>query len=116
VVGVEAVVLVAVAVADAVAVTPFSPGVSPLVLGASPVVSPLALGASLGVPAASACAYPPWCLPWLICTRRCNCWVTPAGGGFRGFILACYCCCLSTLWLNGLVGKSIPLPFLVLTI
>jgi hypothetical protein len=112
VVGVEAVALAAVAVADVVAVAPFSPGVSPLVLGASLVVSPLALG----VPAASACAYPPWCLPWRICTRRCNCWVTPAGGGFGGFILACYCCCLSTLWLNGLVGKSIPPPFLVLTI
>jgi hypothetical protein len=46
VVGVEAVVLATVAVA------PFSPGVSPLALGASP-----------GVPTASARAYLPWCLP-----------------------------------------------------
>jgi hypothetical protein len=46
-----------------VAVAPFSPGVSPLTLGASPSVYPLALGASPGVPAASARAYPPWCLP-----------------------------------------------------
>ena len=53
----EAVVLAAVAVA------PFSPGVSPLALGASPGVYPLALGASPGVLAASAHAYPPWCLP-----------------------------------------------------
>ena len=44
--------LAAVVVAVAVAVAPFSPGVSPLALGASP-----------GVPAASARAYPPWCLP-----------------------------------------------------
>ena len=42
----EAVVLAAVVVA------PFSPGISPLALGASP-----------GVPAASARAYAPWCLP-----------------------------------------------------
>jgi hypothetical protein len=55
VVGVEAVVLAAVAIA----VAPFSPGVSPLALSASP----LTLGASPGVPAASARAYPPWCLP-----------------------------------------------------
>ena len=33
-------------------VAPFAPG-----------ASPLALGASLSVPAASARAYPPWCLP-----------------------------------------------------
>jgi hypothetical protein len=39
-------------VAVVVAVAPFSPSVSHLVLGASP-----------GVPAASARAYPPWCLP-----------------------------------------------------
>jgi hypothetical protein len=57
VVVVEAVVLVDVAVA------PFSPGISPLALGASPGVYPLTLGTSLGVPAASARAYPPWCLP-----------------------------------------------------
>ena len=43
----------------AVAATPFSPGVSPLALGAFPGVYPLALGVSPGVPAASACAYPP---------------------------------------------------------
>jgi hypothetical protein len=55
--GVEAVVFAAVAVA------PFSPGVSPLALGASLGVSPLALGASSGIPAASARAYLPWCLP-----------------------------------------------------
>jgi hypothetical protein len=58
---VEAVVLAAVAVAAAVA--PFSPGVSPLALGASPGVYPLALGASPDVPVASARAYLPWCLP-----------------------------------------------------
>jgi hypothetical protein len=57
VVGVEAVVL-----AD-VAVAPFSPGVSPLALGASPGIYALALGTSPGVPVASARAYPPWCLP-----------------------------------------------------
>jgi hypothetical protein len=56
---VEAVVLAAVAVA------PFSPGVSPLALGASPGVYPLTLGASPGVPAASARAYPPWCRPYV---------------------------------------------------
>jgi hypothetical protein len=60
VVEVEVVVLVDVA---AVAVAPFSPGVSPLAPGATPGVSPLALGASSGVLAASARAYPPWCLP-----------------------------------------------------
>jgi hypothetical protein len=58
---VEAVVLAVVIVV--VAVAPFSPGVSPLALGASPGVYPLALGASPGVPAASTCAYPPWCQP-----------------------------------------------------
>jgi hypothetical protein len=47
----------------AVATAPFSLGVSPLALGASPGVYPLALGASPGVPAASARAYPSWCLP-----------------------------------------------------
>jgi hypothetical protein len=51
-VGVEAVVLAVVAVVVVVAVAPFSPGISPLALGASP-----------SVPAASAHAYPPWCLP-----------------------------------------------------
>jgi hypothetical protein len=54
---VEAVVLVVVDVA--VAIVPFSPGVSPL----APGVYPLALSASPSVPAASARAYPPWCLP-----------------------------------------------------
>jgi hypothetical protein len=54
---VEAVVLAAVAVVAA----PFSPGVSPLALGASPSVYPLALDASPSVPVASARAYPPWC-------------------------------------------------------
>jgi hypothetical protein len=39
--------------AVAVAIAPFAPG-----------ASPLALGASLGVPAASVRAYPPWCLPF----------------------------------------------------
>ena len=52
---VEVVVLAAVVVA----VAPFSPGVSPLALGAFPGVYPLILGASPGVPAASAHAYPP---------------------------------------------------------
>ena len=47
----------------AVVVAPFFSGVSPLVPGASPGVYPLALGASHSVPAASAHAYPPWCLP-----------------------------------------------------
>jgi hypothetical protein len=50
-----------VVLAVVVAVAPFSPGVSPLALGASPDVYPLALGTSPGVPAASARAYPPWC-------------------------------------------------------
>jgi hypothetical protein len=63
VVEVEAVVLADVAVAVAIATTPFSPGVSPLTLGASPGVYHLALGASPGVLAASAHAYPPWFLP-----------------------------------------------------
>jgi hypothetical protein len=49
-------------VAVVVAIAPFSPGVSPLALGASPGVYPLALGASPSVPTASARAYPPWCL------------------------------------------------------
>jgi hypothetical protein len=56
-------VLAAIVLVVAVAVAPFSPGVSPLALGASPGVYPLALGASPGVPAASARAYAPWCLP-----------------------------------------------------
>jgi hypothetical protein len=60
---VEAVVLANVVVAVVVVAAPFSPGVSPLALGASPSVYPLALGASPGVPAASERAYPPWCLP-----------------------------------------------------
>jgi hypothetical protein len=42
---------------------PFSPGVSPLAPNTFPGVYPLALGASLGFPAASARAYPPWYLP-----------------------------------------------------
>jgi hypothetical protein len=63
---VEAVVIaVVVVVVAAVAVAPFSPGVSPLAHGASPGVYPLALGASPSVPAASARAYPPWCLPFI---------------------------------------------------
>jgi hypothetical protein len=61
VVGVEVVVLADVTVA--IAAAPFSPGVSPLALGASPSVYPLAIGASPGVLAASAHAYLPWCLP-----------------------------------------------------
>jgi hypothetical protein len=52
----EAVVLVAVA---AVAVAPFSPGVSLLALGAAPNVSLIVPGASPGVPAASEHAYLP---------------------------------------------------------
>jgi hypothetical protein len=55
---VKAVVLAAVAVATA----PFSPGVSPLALGASLDVYPLSPGASLGVPAASVHACSPWYL------------------------------------------------------
>jgi hypothetical protein len=62
VVVVEAVVLVAVVVVVAAA-TPFSPGVSLLVLDAAPGISPLSPGASPGVLAASARAYPPWYLP-----------------------------------------------------
>jgi hypothetical protein len=61
VVEVEAVVLADVVVA--VAVVPFSPGVSPLAPDAFPDVYPLSPSASLGVPVASVCAYPPWCLP-----------------------------------------------------
>jgi hypothetical protein len=62
---VELVVVVeAVVLADVVvAAVPFSPGVSPLVPSASPGVYLLALGASLGLLAASAHTYPPWCLP-----------------------------------------------------
>jgi hypothetical protein len=60
---VEVEVVVEAVVLAAVAVAPFFPGVSPLALGASPSIYPLALGASPGVPAASARAYPPWCLP-----------------------------------------------------
>jgi hypothetical protein len=63
VVEVEAVVLADVAVAVAVAAVPFSPGVSPLAPGAFPAIYPLSPGASLGIPAASVRAYPPWCLP-----------------------------------------------------
>jgi hypothetical protein len=59
VVVVEAMVLVAVAVAAA----PFSPGVSLLALGAAPGVSPLSPSTSPGVLAASAHAYLPWCPP-----------------------------------------------------
>jgi hypothetical protein len=58
---VEAVVLADFAVA--VAVVPFSPGVSPLATGVFPDVYPLSPDASLGVPAASVRAYPPWCRP-----------------------------------------------------
>jgi hypothetical protein len=57
--GVELVVGVETVVLAAVAVAPFSPGVSPLALGASPGVSPLFLGASLDTPVASERA----CLP-----------------------------------------------------
>ena len=57
--------LAAIVLVVAVAVAPFSPGVSPLALGASPGVYPLALGTSPSVPAASARAYPPWCLPFV---------------------------------------------------
>jgi hypothetical protein len=46
-----------------VAVAPFSPTVSPLAPGAFPGVYPLVPGTSPDVPAASARAYPPWCLP-----------------------------------------------------
>ena len=53
----------AVVLAVVVAVAPFSPDVSPLALGAFTGVYPFALSASPGVPAASARAYPPWCLP-----------------------------------------------------
>ena len=56
----EAVVLVFVDVA--VAVVPFSSGVTPLALDASPEVYPLSPGASLGVPTASVHACPPWYL------------------------------------------------------
>jgi hypothetical protein len=47
----------------AIAVAPFSPGVSPLAPGTFSDVYPLSPSASLGVPAASVRAYPPWCLP-----------------------------------------------------
>jgi hypothetical protein len=50
-------------VAVAAAATPFSPGISLLVLGVAPGVSPLSPSASPGVLAASASAYPPWYLP-----------------------------------------------------
>jgi hypothetical protein len=60
-----------------VAVAPFSPGLSPLALGASPGIYPLALGASLGVPAASVRAYPPWCLPSVaLSASGCNCGIS----------------------------------------
>jgi hypothetical protein len=61
VVEVEAVVLADVAIV--VAAAPFSPGVSPLAPGAFPDVYPLSPGASLGIPAASVHACPPWYLP-----------------------------------------------------
>jgi hypothetical protein len=57
---VEAVVLAVVVVV--VVAASFSPGVSPLALGASPDVYPLSPGASIGVPAASVHACPPWYL------------------------------------------------------
>jgi hypothetical protein len=60
---VEVVVLPAIDVAVVVAIAPFSPVVSPLAHGAFPGVYLLVSGASPGVPAASARAYPPWCLP-----------------------------------------------------
>jgi hypothetical protein len=47
----------------AITVALFSPSVSPLALGASPGVYPLSPSASLGVPAASVHACPPWYLP-----------------------------------------------------
>jgi hypothetical protein len=59
VVEMEAMVLADVVVVVAVAVAPFSPGVSPLAPSASPGVYLLALSTSPGVPAASARAYPP---------------------------------------------------------
>jgi hypothetical protein len=61
VVEVEAVVLAAVAVV--VAVAPSSPGVSPLAPSASLDIYHLSPSASLGVPAASMHACPPWYLP-----------------------------------------------------
>jgi hypothetical protein len=62
---VEVEVVVVAVVFAAVAVAPSIPSVSPLfpdvVLG----VSLISHGASLGVPAASARAYPPWCQPFV---------------------------------------------------
>jgi hypothetical protein len=59
VVALVAVVAVVEVVVAAAVVAPFSPGVSPLVLGAALDVYPPALGASPGVPAASELAYLP---------------------------------------------------------
>jgi hypothetical protein len=56
---VEAVVLADVVGVVAIAVAPFSPGVSPLAPSASLGVYPLTLGASPSIPAASVRAYPP---------------------------------------------------------
>jgi hypothetical protein len=61
----EAVVLVAVAVVVVVAAAPSFPSVSPLSPDAIPGVSLLSPGASLGIPAASARAYPPWYQPFV---------------------------------------------------
>jgi hypothetical protein len=113
---VDAVVLATVAIA----VAPFSPGVSLLALGASPGVYPLGLGASSGVPAASARAYPPWCQPSAALSSS----VLQQLGHLRlveavedpSISAGCGWGCLNILRVCRLRGRSIPPPFLVLTI
>jgi hypothetical protein len=62
---VELVVVEEAVVLAAVAVAPFSPGISLLALGAALDVSPPVLGASPGIPVASEHEYLPWCLPFI---------------------------------------------------
>jgi hypothetical protein len=117
--GVEVEVVVEAVVLVAVAAAPFSPSVSPLAPDAFPSVYPLVLGASPGVPAASARAYPR--MVSAICCII-HIWAVtvgsaPTGGGGGGSILAgCGWGCLNILRVCRLGGRSIPPPFLVLTI
>jgi hypothetical protein len=91
-------------------------------------------GGGGGSGACCCCTLHPWCISCRSC-RICVCistivsaiccivyiWAATArsvlaGGGFGGFISSSCCCCLSTLRLCRLWGRSIPPPFLVLTI
>jgi hypothetical protein len=78
------------------------------VLASFPVVFPIVLGASLDVLVAFASAFPSWCLPFVAAAEtRC----VPVGGGF---ISGCGWLTILLLW--WLAGRSIPPPFLLLTI